>query len=324
MAVTRGRLTLRAARLLAWVYGVASVSSSPVAIADTPCIPAASVSGGEELVRDVESELVAHGIDVRSPAKCPHTRVEIERDDEQIVLDLTDPAGRTIRRRVSRIGEAVTVIESWARQDMNADLLAGFDVSSRMVAMPEATTSRVPAGSPDATSLKTRGVEVRVERSPLTVSLLGDLGFDRRATWVGATMTACAPVRRTCIGGTGHLRTAAGGTLFDAAALATIDVPLRVRRLTVIPSIGIGAGRDGSSMQEGMQNQVNSGWGFRAEMRLAATYPLSRWMFVDVMVGLVGARVTTDGQNNQDGEDASATELAPMFELGAGLRVGAP
>ena len=335
---------LRSARLMAWLSGLAVTASHALAMANPICGPAATLLGRDELVGEVVLELVSRGIDVKPPATCPSVGVHLARKDGQIVVELTDPAGRTVTRSVSRVGEAVTVIESWARPDMNADLLAGFDaptspktpsaspasdLATPAESKPSVDTRPAPPSSSTAVARHPLDVQ-RDQRSRLTISLVGDIAIDRRASWVGAMVTACTPVWRVCVGGTGHLRTSATATQpTDTTLLASIDLPLRVRRLTLIPGLGIGAGRDSSDMSDGMgsgmQDQADSGWSLRGEARMIASYPLTRRVFLDVAVGLVAAPATGgDEQNQNQNGESSTTGPAMLFQLGAGLRLGAP
>jgi hypothetical protein len=331
------------ARLIAGLVGVCALASSGDASADPRCGPSALLAGGQELVGEVAFGLATRGIDVKPSSRCPTVHVTLARAEGEIVIELIDPAGRTIRRNVSRVEEAITVIESWARPDMNEDLLAGFEVPTVVVpaiaaasphnAMSAETTKSSP-DEPMTTILlappgSTRAmIELRQEqRSPLMLSIAGDFAIDRRTSWIGTTVTACLPVSRVCVGGTGHARTSRTvGIPAEGAVLATIDVPFHVRSFALIPGFGIGASREISAMTDGTQIEPVT-WIPCAEARMVASYPLARWVFVDVMAGVAGAASTLDTQNqnqNQNGDNTSATGPTVWFQLGAGLRLGAP
>lgn len=300
-----------------WRVSFVAVLAPGPAVADA-CRPAAIVDGHDELSDEVMRELVSHGIDVEPRATCPSVRVKLAREGDRITIVLTDPAGRDVTRSVTRVGEVVSVIESWARPDANADLLEGFEVP----AAPAAAESKPP---PAPLSITRAPVEPRDARDPLTISLVGDLAIERTTSWIGAMASACTPLGPICVGGTGHLRRSSSRPT-EAAVLASLDVPLPARRWVLMPGIAIGASRhEAEDMGQGMNDEAGAIWSPQVEARLIASYPVKRRMFVDFMIGVVGAPSTDEQGQNEDSESSSsAGGPVVRFELGAGLRLGTP
>lgn len=313
---------------------------------DVHCSPAAIVSGDQALITEVEDALLADGIDVAPPASCPSVSASLRTKEGNVLVEVTDASGRASQRIVANAGEAATVIESWARSDLDNDLLAGFtievpvpppappppppppvDPSAAQPVAEHAPSRRValvatPAEADAHAAAPAHAPRSTTRGSRATVALGGDVAIDEQTSaWFGTSLDACARIGWSCIGVLGHLRTSLDGSRDDASALAAIHLSIRIGRFSVIPGIAVGAGRGASDQMTGNGNgdQQSSGWALRAEAGATLSYPLRRWLALDATLAADGAPIAS-GQT-QDGE--SPVPLA-FVRFGLGVRVEGP
>lgn len=325
-------MTRLLSRLAPFVTVICALCDGATALADAPaCTAAAVLLGNADLVGEVAIALGTHGIDAKPHAGCPSVQVQLSREDGYIVVDVSDHAGRMTRRTVAHVEEAVSVIESWARPDINADLLAGFAIEPD--APPTPLDPAPPIESAPAVPLHSSLVasldgDSHVRRhDPLSVRLDGGVAFDRAGvTWLGTTLAACVPVWRICVGGAGSIRRATtSDTPSERAVLAGVDVPVRLGRFMLLPGFGVGIGQSSSTtggMQMGNVDDASApqAWGLRAEVHVSVSYPIARWVHVDATLGAVAAPYA----NRQQNQDGATAEPDLLVALSVGLRVGAP
>lgn len=91
-----------------------------------PCRVTAVLEGDAELVDTITTALTGRGIETRAAAECPAAKARIDRRGAAIVVSVEDPDGRRSERMLDDAAAAASLIESWARRDMNAALLLGW------------------------------------------------------------------------------------------------------------------------------------------------------------------------------------------------------
>jgi len=310
----------RARCATALLLGGAMVVTPGAAIADHACGPTVVVSGPAAIVADVRRELALRKIDTPEATTCPAVRAQLTSGEEgHLVVDVDDAAGRHSRRTVARVSEAVSLIESWARPELTTDLMTGFTIEP--LSQPPAPPPSPKAPQVDAA---VRGRTATRVRDSLTIAIVADVALDTSAAaWAGGTATACARVRRWCVGGTGQLRTAAAtGRQAEATVLATIEMPIAIGRVVLAPGLGVGLGFASWNITEGAgMTEQGSRTGLRGEGRVTVSYPLGRRVFVD---GLFAADISPFTGEPQNQGSGAVTEPVGFFRFGAGLRIGAP
>lgn len=289
--------------------------SARVASAGEACLATAVVepegAGDGALVDSLEAALRGRGIATTATAECPAARVRITRRGTTIAVSVVDPDGRRSERSFANLAAAATLIESWARQDLNAPLLVG--PSYEQVDQPEASLGARPAPAP---------ATVRT-RDPLTLVVAGESSFDTSGSaWLGARASACARVGRVCLG-------LAGRTLADEShrsydVLAAIDVPFLVgRRLAIVTGVGAGPGWFRTTEPRDLGPFTWTSVGARIDAHASLSFALAP--HVALHAGLSIGASPSAPVSRMDGENVlSNDEPAILFRGGLGLRIGAP
>ncbi|HUQ04825.1 MAG TPA: hypothetical protein VM261_20125 [Kofleriaceae bacterium] len=205
------------------------------------CAPAAVVIGDDGLVRAIELELRARGIEVAGDAGAPvdgacavHAEVAPE-VDHRIRVTVTDGDGRTVERVTADAGTAATAIESWARRDMTDPLLAGHGVI-------------LPSRGPHAVDRPVISPAAPARRLEVGAALDSGLSNDG-ALWGGVRGRACARVGDACVGVQirygRDLEVAGDSAALDNSRSAldltvTVELPLERDRWSVAPVAGAG------------------------------------------------------------------------------------
>lgn len=294
-----------------------------------PCPPSARLAGEPAAVDRIASELAVLGVASQEiPAQCPAVSAEIAMRDDRIELTLRDPAGRIARRTVTDAAVAATVIESWARTDIGAPLLAARLLGVVAVAAPPAVTIASRDRDREVAPDRHRAVYVsaHVERHYVADD----------SEWRALGVAGCARVDGLCLGG--ELRVAddhgfshtGGLTEFqrlDGALLATADLPIVAGRTAIVPGIGVGVGWLQTSRDEPSDPMCNpdgtcndredaSGGGFpvyvgdgrhrrtfglRFAVRLATRLPIATRVWLDL-------GVAAEVSPNAEGEAERAAE----------------
>lgn len=262
--------------------------------AQEPCRPSVSLEGGIELVGPIAQVLRQRGIGEKVDPGCPLVRAAVERRGAEVLVRVVEENRRS-ERLAADTTAAATFIESWARTDISAPLLAAPAFSSDPVPVPAALP---PAPVPSLPGAPRYSLGASAEAA---VDVRG-------AAWLGAALHGCGRAGPLCIGAlwrvTSDLPEVNGDGLrthrLSTELLLTIDLPLRLRRFVLAPGIGLGVGwlhLDGS----GTSPEDNSGsgsaqparpftvaandGGMRAELRLLFAAPVSRRL--EVVLGLL-------------------------------------
>lgn len=278
---------------------------APAAGRADDCPPAVELHGDADVIEDVARELVARGIDLASAAvDCVPIVAHVDRRDDTIIVRVGE-AVRTVREAET----AATVIESFARDDVNAPLLPNT------VAAPVAPPQRLPPARTVAESVEPPAETVRGPHA--FASLESTLASDRTG-WLGLHLGACTMVGPVCVAG--RLRTSALASNPDDETRRTswelllgVDVPFVVRGWLISP--GFGAGPSGMTTKIGdMHYRTN---GLRADAHATVTVPMTKRFGLDVHV----AANLMQQVHLEEGEGVPV-EPWGFFRVGLGLRYG--
>jgi hypothetical protein len=209
-------------------------------------------------------------------------------------------------------------------------------VAPPVAAVPIAlTTPAVGALAHAASPARTPGSEARAFRLELGPdAAIGSEG----SRWAGAHLGACARLGRTCAGARarGELGAAIvgdpGTTRRTAAAVqATIDMPLAVGAMSLVPGVGVGAGllrADTTDPGPNAAGEVTGArqsttWSLRSSVQLVLALPLSGGLGVDVGVSLDAALPARGPVSDGQGGTYPA-EPRFLARAGIALRYGMP
>lgn len=281
------------------------------------CRVTAVLDGDSALVDAIDSTLRERGIATKATAACPTTTALVERRDNAIAVTVTDPYGRRSTRMIEDASAAATLIESWARQDMNASALVGWTEAPA----PRLAPSAMP--SIDAVSTVAKPNRTR-ERDPLTLAVATEasVGFDG-SKWLGARAHACVRIGPVCASATG--RYLSGDERRSIDLLAGIQVPRALsRRLVVIGGISVGAGQFRSPFSRGEVMTTKTAIGARIEASTSIAVMLAR--HISLHVGLSTGASPQAPMTIETGGDAPVDNGEPRaFVRGEfGLRIGVP
>lgn len=294
--------------LLGWVL----VSLPWRAGADPGCDPAASLEGEAGLVREVGAILGSRGFVLEATEKCPAVEAWLRHKDGLIVLECRDRFGREVVRRVAQVGEAASVIESWARPDANAEWMEGWTVES---ATPAVAAEPDPSGP-------------ELQAAWLASSLAGEVSFDERGVpWAGTTLRACMTFWRLCMGGEGRFRRDFEMGRSELAFLASVELLLRVGDWEVAPGLEAGvAGPQHGDSSRFSDDYEAGGWRARGGGGARLSYFLARSLALELRAA---AELSPEAQTRLREFDDNPHGLPPVdsrffFRMGAGLRVAIP
>jgi hypothetical protein len=188
----------------------------------------AVLEGDRELVDSTSRSLSRRGVATTPTAACPSARARLDRRGSAIAVTVIDPDGRRSERVLADLDAAASLIESWARQDLNAGLLFGWTVDAPPAAPPIAIVAVPPAP---------------VRRAPRVLLVAaGELGRDfDDASWTGGRAHACVRVGVVCLGAIGRIANAAPRR--NVELIGAIDLPIALgRRVVLAPGAGLGTG----------------------------------------------------------------------------------
>ena len=285
------------------------------------CLPVARVSGDPVLEHEVVKLLRERGLPVAGESPCGTVDVVLIADADRVRLTLRDGQEPPVDRVADDVEAAATVIESWARRDVSAPLLAAREAPAPPV--QRADRERPPqvqaaAGAPAAPG---RRLDLA---GALEASLSDDGGL-----WTGIHAQACLELGPLCLGALVRyaVDTEQSG---DSKELATArwmvdmflraELPLRWGAFTLSPGLAAGQSAvraDRDVFANSTEDQI-SGFQARADLdvRLALGRPWS--LRLDLAVAYTPV---TSGRLGHDG-----VTLAGMPEtqlsLGVGLAYG--
>jgi hypothetical protein len=272
-----------------------------------PCPPAVALTGEPATVTAVRELLEARGILGETPS-CPAVHARIERRGGGLVVAVDGPDG-AIERAVGEPATAATVIESWARSDVAAPLLA---------------SRAVPVEAPVASPPAARGIQLFAAEE---MSVASD-----RTLWQGMQLEACIMLGPVCAAARVHAARVIArpasweGIVRKGAELYVgIDVPIAIGRTRLTPGFAAGYGamftrRSGGS--EGMFLEIA---GPRAEVHAAFSVPITDHLAVDLVTTGALTRATRI-EAHGDVRDATVTfpaEPRALVRIALGLRYGA-
>jgi hypothetical protein len=275
-----------------------------------PCPPAVGLTGDDGLVRAVQEQLGARGITSESP-RCPAVHARVERRGALVVVGTDGPDGAPIERAVAEIATAATVIESWARSDLAAPLLATRDVPPA-----EAT---VVASPPAA-----RGIQLFAAEE---TSIASD-----RTVWQGMQLEACIMMGPICAAARLHggkvISRPAGWDDFarnGAEVYIGIDVPIAFGRTRLTPGFAAGYGtmftkHKGDGERMGVEIS-----GPRAEVHAALSLPLTAHLALDLVTTGALTQATRMEAHGDVADPATAFPGEPraLLRFAIGVRYGA-
>ncbi|HEY5927559.1 MAG TPA: hypothetical protein VIV11_38005, partial [Kofleriaceae bacterium] len=201
----------------------AVVLASPHASA-AECPATAVLDGDGALVDSIDTELSRRGVATDPIANCPAAKARIERRGAGVTVIVTDPNGRRSERTLADLDAAASLIESWARQDMNAAALLGWTEPPPLV-----TEARVDEVSPPPVPVAAARV-----RDPFSVVVGAESSVAFNGTsWFGGRAAACVRVGPLCAGASARMLSADPRRSYDV--LAGVDLPIALgRRITLI------------------------------------------------------------------------------------------
>jgi hypothetical protein len=206
--------------------------------AEPPCTPLVRVTGEPALAGPVIALLRERGLPVDRPGECGTLTAVLTANGERTRITIVDAEGRTVERMAEDARAAATAIESWARGDLAAPLLAARDAPTRQAQSVDREAPPLPRPPP-----------IVIERL-IEVGAGADAGLaSDGAVWTGARAHACVNVGPVCAGALVRyqLDTEARGDsiLRDTSRsaldlLLTAELPLRRGRAALWPGVAIG------------------------------------------------------------------------------------
>jgi hypothetical protein len=295
------------------------VLASSRAAGAAPCPVTAVLDGDAALVEPIDAELVRRGIATTPSESCPVAKAHVERRDDRAAITVTvvDPSGRRSERTLADPDAAAALIESWARQDMNAAALLGW--LEPEVPAPEAER-QIDIGAPNVRA----STHPSRTRDPVTLSASAESARAFNATtYIGGRVSACGQIGPVCAGVTGRILAGDSRTTYDA--LVTIDAPFEVASRTVV-LVGAGAGpgwfHAPRSVNETMTAMTTLG--ARIDGHAAISYALGRYVAVHAGIS-IGYSPQAPLALDPTGDSTKTNGEPTGFVRGDfGLRVGAP
>ena len=298
------------------------------------CPPSAQVQGDAVLIAEVSRVLVDRGI-ASEVAGCPSTFVRLERRYDLIAVSIAVSGGQTIERAVTDTRTAATLIESWARTDVEAPLLAAHDGSANDRGDNDRgdNDGRAKGDAPPPTAPSDIAVLAAEPAPPVPATGRGVQLFGLTETslasdgtrWLGAQFGACIMFGPLCAAARLRFATVVGGTedwradldRHSVELLLGADLPLHCGRATFSPGLAAGIGWTHTHEEDSPRGGETGG--LRAEAHAGLAYPFSRRLAAEVALTIAVTQATPV-------ETSSPIPLPdePRFltRLGAGLRFG--
>jgi hypothetical protein len=275
----------------------------------------AVLEGDGALVDSVAGVLSRRGIATSPTPNCPAAKARLDRRGTAIRVTVIDANGRRSERTLADVDAATSVIESWARQDLNAALLSGWTVEA---APPtEAPALATAAAPPPITPARRRS-------DPFTLVAAAELAIDfDGAAWAGGRAQACVRVGRACVGAIG--RALANDARRGYDLLASADLPLHLgRRVTLAMGVGLGVGWFQGPYTQAEARSTFTARAVRGDGHAALAVALGR--HVSLHAGLsVGLSPSAPAVIDATGDAVRTLDEPGGFVRGdVGLRIGAP
>ncbi len=282
------------------------------------CHIAVVLDGDGALVDAIDATLNQRGIATKATAACPTTTALVERRDNAIAVTITDPSGRRSTRRLDDVDAASSLIETWARQDINASALIGWtepDPAAPIVDAPRVDTARAASVAPS------RGAR---PRDPITLTVAGETSVDfAAATWLGARANACVRIGPACAGATARISSHDSLRSIDVLVGAELPVAM-TSRVVLVTGVAAGAGSFRSSYVRGEATTDVSKVGLRVDAHAALAVSLARHVGLHLGISVGGSpqapmTISTAGDAPVDNGEPRGFVRADV-----GLRIGVP
>lgn len=252
-ARARGASRLAAATALALFW----LGDRPAA-AEPSCTPIVRVSGEMALAGPVIALLRERGVTVEGESRCGTLTAVLTASGERTRITIVDADGRTVERMAGDARATATAIESWARGDLSAPLLAAR-------AVPPATARQAPDREPPPEPI-VQGLTI--QSRPIAIAASGGIGLSSGgALWRAAHAHGCVAVGPTCLGtlvryakdteGQGDSNIKQTGR-WSVDMLLVGDVPLRFGRISLTPGVGVGQTTLRAERRSGEHEQVTT------------------------------------------------------------------
>ena len=299
--------------------------------AEAACPPIALLYGEPALVESGTSLLIARGVAVSNQDNCAAVIAVMARDldGERVRVTITDVDGRSVERVVDDVDGAATAIETWARRDVTAPLLAARDLPANGTTTPFQRDGAPPVGPPDPGA----------PRYAITAAPeLG--GSSDGALWWGGRGQVAFPIGRGVRVG-GIIRLAADterrGASLDRdtsriafALMGLVDRPIAVAgggRFVITPGAGLGQLTMRATREAG-EAANESATVLHVQGQVAARYRIAGTLAIglELAVGYspVAPRLLDDPPEDPDDLEQLAGVPALHGWLGIGLTYGAP
>jgi hypothetical protein len=283
------------------------------------CPPAVALTGDEALIMPIRELLDARGITDATPP-CPAVRARVERRGSLLVVGTDGPGGAPIVRSVTAAATAATVIESWARTDAFAPLLA-----TRVVPAIEDAGEPVPVvASPPAA----RGIQLF---AALETSVASD-----HTVWQGMQLEACIMLGPVCAAARLHaakvVKRSSQPASWDGFARESVeayigvDVPIALGSTRLTPGFAAGYGAMFTHRKSDAEHVGIETSGPRAEVHAALSIPLTAHLALDLVATAAlteAARMETRGGDVLDPTIVFPDEPRALVRLAFGVRYGA-
>ena len=304
------------------------------------CPPSARLRGDVGPVTSVAALLAERGI-ATGTSPCPAIGVTLERRHAQLVVTIEVGEGTTVERTVSDGRTAATLIESWARTDVEAPLLTAHDHPPAPVDHPaeppgerrdyddgwsagSAADAPAPTASASLSAVSAPAADTAGRRVQVFAVAENAVASDR-TRWAGAQVGACVMLGPLCAGARIRFATVFGGTerwrgnldRRGAEMLLGADLPLRLGRATLAPGLAAGIGWTHTN-DDDAPNSSETG-GLRAEAHATLSYPFTRRLALDVTLS---ADLTQATHVETSSTVPLPDEPRILGRLGAGLRFG--
>ncbi len=223
-----------------------AVSFAGAARANSPgaCPPSVRLAGNIDLVAEAHARLQERSIIVASApapfAPCgPITRAWLERSDDGVVVDIQDPDGRRVVRKVATASTAATLIETWTHAELGSAVPVEDGAPPPKETATGVAVAAAAAGSP------------AVPRGALTAGVGPSWATDGTA-WYGLHAAGCVRIGRACVGAlmradrqwgeTARTRAATATSRYGAELLLLGEASFDLGKLSIQPGVGLGFG----------------------------------------------------------------------------------
>lgn len=280
----------------------AAVLALMLASSISAAAPCAALEGDATLVDKIANRLQADGVTTTAQPACTHVQVAVRGDAIELVRD-----DGSSERVVGQLDTAVTLIESWTRNELEIAMLAPRQQPEQPMA--------VAAPSPALVQNYPRVQAFTTFETAYS---------DDRSNWLGVVAGACVQVGPICAAVRARVAAVVEGRWEDSDRHAEElivggDVSRTLGSTIATFGFGAGMGATHTGILEAGGMHGSETFGLRADVHLSWVLPVTKKVGIDVMATLGIAQVT-------DVESSSMTRIVdePRFlgRLGAGLRFG--